>query len=1507
MCYEYTSAQILINWSKMGFLMSKINILNNLRCKLKSFLSVVAVFCLLVISSQAKTYPHIPLKGLFNVLKYDDIGFAHALLHSKWIENVYQYAEGKPYREVKIKKSKKNWMVECKDDAVANLVRKLWFRASENHQLLPTQFGYVANIPSELLGSVFGKLINYVYGGCGPARALRPFDSAQGRPSQDERVLIDELFAYDSRAARFNGELSALLRKLAKEQEKLEAEKFCGLPEATKKFRQGKKKLEKEFDIKIFKQQLKQAKKKKRKNKKGFKEKEKKLRELFKVDLFDQKVKKEESESFLSFAQEVRDARGEYKKIARVVQECQDKIKAKIHQKCQMVKKALFNPICQAVKLCKTNKRYDTRTVEAILWALFLQKVDNLISLEEKVAAINACLGQIDQAFKSERFCNGEELKKLYDKKDFDIFEDDLAQLEVGKQIDTVFANYDVGLHYFINFSAAGKLPPVIIQGNYGYEYEKGECSHTRPNCHESALLDMLSILWYNQKTNRFDNALFPEKIIQNGKGFKRLSEALKYFYLADKKGIRADEYICTCQVSEPDGKDGELKNVKFTSLAKLKQLGKISAQEVKELSISEVPVSYMVRSEIKQEFFNIVSGIPGVIYCSSVAGKGKIFEVKSGVNNMLRVCNYLYGTQVESIDELGDKDTGLSTGDRKVSFAVQDQDQLEEGVANTIKIGVNDRKYFVYFDMTVQIKPGHTYLSVGVREQKDFQVLKEDFAKSLFIKTAANCPRRLAVLAMFSAQKLLEEKKIKWSLPVSNIVYYTLAIKRPEVALEIIKDILVRHPEYYDNCQEMVCNLIEQIPDNDPYLKDKLTKIIINSKFHEKEFFQKFIIDKVLGDPEFYRYKETVEKIFQLALKCKYEKIALVTIDNPKFTSWGHALNLALQKDDKNIALAIVKKPRFNAAQHRVGRVLVFALQNQQYSEIAKKILENPSFTCWEEAVGFALVQGNYDIVSQLLEHPRCNFSCSGVEYGLLYALRKGNENIVLKVLRHDAFDFTKNSMGAILKVAMAKGHASIIEEIIKQPTLNVKSLYFERAMWDALRNKKYKYVALAIAQNSTFNVSDSSGIKNKLKCALNRGYAKVALAIIQNPQVNLSSDGFNSFFQTAVECGCQEVALAMMKHPLFDMKGYSVRNILGKALKHGYKELFFALVNHPEFSLWGDAIESAMKAKHQDIVSMVMKHARFNPNNIKHLITRWLTSEQKEYMDIALAVVNHPEFDVSKENIDSILVASLQDKAYEDIALSIMQNPDFNRWKSVLEKTLKEGFIACSPQKFDSNTNQGGQGLYKEDVPDKNKRYHGIGTDETKAKANRDRLNDLNNKNRTDAANKTVQEKAQSMWGFVPLVFSSNVLSKVNGFVNGQGVIVNRNGNMTMDEHGAELKTRQKEKNSRCKSKENKDKNKKAADKKSFNFGDVSFDKNSKERKELRQKLVKLRCVPEYKNAAIAIVSHEKFDAHVSWVAGVLSHIKDLVQKHSECRQELYEVIDAIKTKRGRAKIVI
>ena len=756
--------------------MSKINNLNNLKNKLKKFIAVVALFCLLAISSQLKTFPHIPLKGLFKVLKIDDIGFGHALLHSNWIENMYQYGEGKPYRQVQVG-NREQWKCEKKNDEVVNLIRKLWFRFSEHHQLLPTQFGPFANIPDAKLGVVFGKLVNCVY---------------QGLSSESQQELFDELIKYDGDAKQFRQELTILWKEVIDEGYALKYNKeFDQVRNANVLLQEEIKKLRIHYKIEELERAIDQA-SKEWGAKKGFSKVRKEIESKYNRNEYNKALKEVNRRVFALVDPETF---AEYREIESRVKKMKADIAKKIDRKRSIIKKALLDPIKKALAYCKASKKYVSRTVEGILWALFFHKLDDLISLEDKIKVINDCIGCIDIKFKREDIC---ELKEFYTGEDIVEFEKGIKDLDPDDQVQVLSQNYDTCLHYFIHL-AVGQFSPEIAQGNYGYEYEPGKISDVRPDCHETAILDTFSLLWYSPQTGIFDDSLFSEHVLQNGQGFKRLREALKYLYLADSKGIKVDEYTY------------EYEGTKFTSITKLKQLGKISEKDMQELDISEVPVTYINRSEIKQEFMNIMSGIEGVVYCSEVLGRGKIFELESGVNNIINEFNYFYGTKVVTVEQLGDKQVGISTDNRTITF----EKQKETNLPNKIDITVRNHRPYNYFTMQLSTNSGHTSLSVEERGKIGSQVLKKGVVETILKKMLGNvyddqqealrdadksAPqddreeetegegedilekegdlRSVAMFTLLTSKELLENNRLILNLPALNLLYYSLSMK---------------------------------------------------------------------------------------------------------------------------------------------------------------------------------------------------------------------------------------------------------------------------------------------------------------------------------------------------------------------------------------------------------------------------------------------------------------------------------------------------------------------------------------------------------------------------------------------------------------------------------------------------------------------------------------------------------------------------------------------------------
>jgi len=958
----------------------------NIKNKFKK-LSVIVVFCVIAASSLIKTYSHLPLKGLFKVLKRGDIGFGHALLHSGWIENMYQYGAGKPHREIEVRNRKK-WKIEDKGDAVANLVRKFWFRRSEDHQLLPTQFGCLANILNDQLGKVFGQLINCVY---------------QGLSQESQDRLIEVISLCGPQGDQYRQELTVFWRELIDQEYALKYDrKFDGLRYANIQLQDEISKLEEEYKIAELNRQIAQASKACKQSKGlSFKEEKKKIESKFDRKGYIKALKEAKQRIFVGIEKEIQDG---YRAIELSVKKLQATIDKKVKQKRDEIQKELLIPIAKSLKFCASGKVYPPRTTEGILWALFFHKLDGLISFEAKIKAINDCLSVIKDEFKNQEFCGCVELQDLYNQEDFGKFEKDIKDLDAEGQVHMMRADYYLSLHYFIN-RVAGKFPPAIAQGSYGYEYEEGKISYARPDCHETAMLDMLSVLWFNPTKNVFDDSLFPERVLQNGQGLKRLREALKYIYFADKKKIKSDEYTCECLVGK---KDGTTELVGFTSLAKLKKLGKITPQEVELLDISEVPVSYITRAEVKQEFMNIVSGIPGVLYCSKSRDEEKDFELETDVRNVVKIFKYFYGTNIKDIIGLEYKAKGITTGSRTINFELENK----KNNSNTIDIIVRDDGNRAYFSMKMNIKPGHTSFSVSGREKAIPEFLHPNFILKIFQKTitahqkSVSCLKILSIFTFLTTKSLFSKKllsKISSDLLILNLTYYSLVMIKHETKLAVIRDILIKQVEHYDTFKPMVYNLIDMIPQNDRSLQRDLLEIMIESKIYKKDSFLKKYIKKMIIDSSMFYGKEAwVPGLYELlrrVLKHGYIDLALNIVNNPRFdTSFvfmGRVVALALQLAQKKL------------------------LKEKEYTDFVFKILQDSKFDAWGEGLRELLLLDDKGLALKLIKHPKFKIDYSDMEAVFLWGVIPKYNDIAIEMVKSEAFYVNLDWVQKILKVA--------------------------------------------------------------------------------------------------------------------------------------------------------------------------------------------------------------------------------------------------------------------------------------------------------------------------------------------------------------------------------------------------------------------------------------------------------------------------------------------------------
>ena len=947
------------------------------------------------------------------------------------------------------------------------------------------------------------------------------------------------LLSYDIEGAREHEELE---KKLAQERENLSAEKFQVLEAATEKFKQETKRLEKEYDIVGFKKAFKKTKKKKEGRKQAIRE----LKEIFRQKEFNMAVQSIRKEVF----KDVLHVQKEHKRLVQGVQTLQDKVNAHITKRRDVVIKELFGPIRASLEFCRTNGKYLPRTTEGVLWALFFHKLGNVTSLKEQIKVVNECIAAIDKKFKKGRFAENSVLDALYEPKDFKEFEKYMTELYAGDAATSINLYYEESLHYFLG-QLGGNFPPAIPEKKYGYEYKQGEITYTKANCFEATLLDVFSILWYNPDKKTFDDSLFSQDVIKNGQGLQRLRQAMKYFYLADSKGIDVALYTHERTVKTQKGKD---EHIKFTSLETLKSLNVITEEELDALDISEVPVSYMGRSEIEQEFTNIISGIPGVIYAAKISesDRKKVFEVRSKLHNILAFFNYFYGTDAQTIDQLSDK--GIFSG-KKVVFTKEGAQENEEEITGKAKISVENG-----LTMWINLQETHTFLTLPNREQKESKVISLSDVKEILKKIKLGNEKLIPVFITLISQKLLEDESLEWNLPLINLAYYALNIQDENIKLKILEDAVKKLLETdfvkYENFQGMFENIMDLFPRNRQKFKRMLSKLVVSAGLYEKECFKDFIDNVVLADPEFIEDSPyTVGNLMKGAAKYGYKELALKLVQHPEFDSdydgVAESLPLIIERGWKEVVELIIKNFEIDTDDE----------DDDNYDEIVKAlplIIEKG----WNEAAWKIIRFRERD------NGKRFDGSRYGSAGAVAAAIKKQDKQMALAIIGKrkfkihplEAVDILKAGLPILGKVIdnysqeqerfkqewrKVKWVKDIVKKVIDHPSFNASMFGMGAIVVYALQYLQLHEFGLKIMGHKTFN---SWG--HALRAALKVGYKRIVIDIIHHPHFGAS------------DSSVAEVTLLMLGH------------------EH-YRDVAYAIINNCTFVHWEYVLEVLLRRK--------------------------------------------------------------------------------------------------------------------------------------------------------------------------------------------------------------------------------------------------------------------------------------------------------------------------------------
>ena len=520
-------------------------------------------------------------------------------------------------------------------------------------------------------------------------------------------------------------------------------------------------------------------------------------------------------------------------------------------------------------------------------------------------------------------------------------------------------------------------------------------------------------------------------------------------------------------------------------------------------------------------------------------------------------------------------------------------------------------------------------------------------------------------------------------------------------------------------------------------------------------------IIVRILENNKFKADGLQEMKIFKLAMEQGRVDIALKFLQNSSFDDdgwgWGYALELAMKQKNKNIVLIIVNNPKFKAKGSGVKKALVSMLQDQEYKDIALNIVEHPTFKAKGDYLGDilkeALSKGYQDIVSKIVNHP--TFKPKGGEMGraLVFLLQnKQYHQIAQKIMDHPNFNGWKSAIKAAVKLE----ETGIIKKIVKH--FNFDSFLAADALpkllekVHALRLKKnesgaqeYISLVLEITKHPTF-IFWSYVVAQ----ALEHKCEDVAVAIVSDTRFEAVVDDsrvadywVGEALALALECGNKKIALAIVNSCSFKVTSERAGRMIGKALalalqKTEYTEIAEKILKAPQFNAWGSALCWAVKIGSEDFVLELLCHSRWNKETsvcastliealkkdyktIAIEIAKIATLDryssscrridlqalelaiQKEYQEVAFAIVNNPTCEPTGSYALKILVLALnilrqaplagvgtqQDERWRDVALAIVKNPKFEaigydnykrkKYKEIIEAlllALKQGY---------------------------------------------------------------------------------------------------------------------------------------------------------------------------------------------------------------------------------------
>lgn len=361
---------------------------------------------------------------------------------------------------------------------------------------------------------------------------------------------------------------------------------------------------------------------------------------------------------------------------------------------------------------------------------------------------------------------------------------------------------------------------------------------------------------------------------------------------------------------------------------------------------------------KVVEKWFNLICNMPEISYKRKANKKG--YEIDPRVENVVNIINYVCGTNVKKVEELG---KSLSTGNRTITLELGGGGDDKQMITVSVRWKDEEKEIDLDYDIKIEIKEGwHTSLSLDERDSPVVRFLGERKFEEKFLSNLSgallkkNLDRFHKMLSIFP---ILTTKHILWSLEeekvpsnILSLVYYSLQFKGGYVKLNAIEDFLLKRYGVAKKLRPFIYKMIEKLP-KDYYFEKRVIEVIAKSGLQTKDTYLKnylkehpsrYLLQLILeGDENIEEIKNLLahkniktllksdygEELLKMAVKAGSVEVLKVLLKVPEISVYDRLLQETAAKSTPEVVKELLKDPRVKAKIDAVSEYLSSAYKN--------------------------------------------------------------------------------------------------------------------------------------------------------------------------------------------------------------------------------------------------------------------------------------------------------------------------------------------------------------------------------------------------------------------------------------------------------------------------------------------------------------------------------------------------------------------------------------------------